>query len=562
MSTTTTDPGLLPEPSGSPRALAASVVIALVVATALAVLFGEALAWMYLDWESPEYNHGYMIPFVAVYLLWLQARELSAVRFAGSWFGIFLILLSLAVLLLGERSSVYALMQYAFIMVFWALAFAGGGVRAIRLLWVPLLYLAFMVPLPDFIAQKLTAGLQLVSSQIGVAVIRAAGISVFLEGNVIDLGNYKLQVVEACSGMRYLFPLLSFGFLCAVLFRGRLWQRVFLLVSTVPITILMNSFRIGVIGVLVNFYGIEQAEGFLHDFEGWVIFMACVGVLFAEIWIFARMEGRRFLEIFGLDLPPAGDLVALVGSLRPNRKLVGAVAVLAVAALLNQLLPRPPTLIPQRTPLGTFPMILGDFTGRDELLDPVYQNALLVSDYVIGRYQRAPDEPPVDLWVAYYDSQVKGASVHSPQSCLPGGGWRIRSFSQQAIPGVLADGGGLTVNRVEISMGDQSQLVYYWFPQRGRIITSEYLVKWFIFWDGLRTNRTDGALVRLMTYVGDDANMPEAEARLQAFVRAADPKLAFYLPGASAATRVATAEETASLRERAKTTRNPGSEPD
>lgn len=562
MSATATDPGLPSASVATPRDLAASALLVLVVAAALAALFGDALTWMYADWESPEYNHGYMIPFVAVYLLWLQARNLSAMRFAGSWLGMFLVVLSLAVLLLGERSSIYTLMQYAFIMVFWALAFAGGGAQAIRLLWVPLLYLAFMVPLPDFIAQKLTAGLQLLSSQIGVAVIRAAGISVYLEGNVIDLGSYKLQVVEACSGMRYLFPLLSFGFLCAVLFRGRPWQRLFLLVSTVPITILMNSFRIGVIGVLVNFYGIEQAEGFLHDFEGWVIFMACVGVLFFEIWIFARMEGRRFLEIFGLDVPPAGDLVALVRSLRPHRKLAGAVAVLAVAALASQLLPRPPTLIPQRTPLGTFPMILGDFTGRDQLLDPVYQNALAVSDYVIGRYQRAPDEPPVDLWVAYYDSQVKGASVHSPQSCLPGGGWRIRSFSQQDIPGVLPNGGSLSVNRVEISMGEESQLVYYWFPQRGRILTSEYLVKWFIFWDGLRTNRTDGALVRLMTYVGDDAKMPEAEARLQAFVRAADPKLAFYLPGENAATRLATEEETANLLERAKATRNPGSEPE
>ncbi len=112
--------------------------------------------------------------------------------------------------------------------------------------------------------------------------------------------------------MRYLFPLMSFGFLCAVLFRGRWWQQAILFLATIPLTILMNSFRIGVIGILVNYYGIEQAEGFLHDFEGWVIFMACVGVLFIIIWIFARMEKRPFLEIFGLDIPELGDLGQLV----------------------------------------------------------------------------------------------------------------------------------------------------------------------------------------------------------------------------------------------------------
>ena len=162
-----------------------------------------------------------------------------------------------------------------------------------------------------------------------MAVIRAAGLPVFLEGNVIDLGTYQLQVAEACSGMRYLFPLMSFGFLCAVLFRGRWWQRAILFLSTIPLTILMNSFRIGVIGILVNYYGIEQAEGFLHDFEGWVIFMACVGVLFIIIWIFARMEKRPFLEIFGLDIPElARPRRSSSGSSRPTKPILLATALL------------------------------------------------------------------------------------------------------------------------------------------------------------------------------------------------------------------------------------------
>ena len=550
----TTDSGTSPTPpdnSGDKSGMApvTLVLLAAVVAVSLAALFGEALSWMYALWEFPEYNHGYMIPFVAVYLLWLRAREISAASFQGSWLGIGIVLLALAVLFLGDRSAVYVLMQYAFILMFWALAYAAGGARAIRLMWVPLLYLAFMVPLPDFLAQKLTAGLQLVSSQIGVAVIRLARIPVFLEGNVIDLGNYKLQVAEACSGMRYLFPLLSFGFLCAVLFRGRWWQKLILLVSTVPITILMNSFRIGVIGILVNFYGIEQAEGFLHDFEGWVIFMASVGILFLEVWIFARMERRRFLEVFGLDLPPLHDLVTLVRGIRPNRTFVAAVAVLAGAAVLSQAVPPPPTLIPERSRLTNFPLTIGDYKGKESALEQIYQDALLVSDYLMARFTRGPADMPVDLWIAYYDSQVKGASVHSPQSCLPGGGWQMRDFRPHVIANVGADGGSLTVNRVEIAMGDKRMLVYYWFPQRGRQLTNEYLVKWYIFWDGLTTNRTDGSLVRLITYVNDKTDLGAADARLEEFVRLMDPKLAYYLPGANVPTRVATPEEVRALRE-------------
>lgn len=538
-------------PTGAPPAAANQPLLVFgviaVAAVALGVLFQDGFADMLHRWQAPEYNHAYMIPFVALYLLWLRGRELQSLRLTGSWFGVILLVISLALMVLGERSAVLTIVQYAFLLALWALVIAASGSRGLRLLWVPLLYLAFMVPLPGFIENRMTASLQLISSEIGVAVIRAAGLTVYLEGNVIDLGNYQLQVAEACSGMRYLFPLVSFGYLCAVLVRGRWWQRGLLLIATVPITILMNSFRIGVIGILVNFYGIEQAEGFLHDFEGWVVFMASVAVLFTIIWIFARMEGRPFLEFFGLDVPPAEDFTRLFKVLRPNAQIYTAAGVLVAAALVSQLVTRPPTLVPDRAELAAFPMRLGDFEGREALVEDIYLDVLKTSDHLMGRYTRPADPMPVDLWIAYYDSQVKGASVHSPQSCLPGGGWNIESFEQVEIPDVLADGGGLRVNRVEIGMGEERQLVYYWFAQRGRTVTNEFMVKWLIFWDGLRLNRTDGALVRLSTFVGDKSRMAEADDRLQAFLRAADPKLTYHLPGANATLREASVSELSRL---------------
>ena len=147
------------------------------------------------------------------------------------------------------------------------------------MIWAPLLFLLFMIPLPNFLYNNLSAQLQLLSSELGVAVIRLFDIGVYLEGNVIDLGTYKLQVVEACSGLRYLFPLTSLAFLMAYLFKAAAWKRIVIFLSSIPITLLINSFRIGVIGVLVEYWGPGQAEGFLHDFEGWVVFMSSLGVL-------------------------------------------------------------------------------------------------------------------------------------------------------------------------------------------------------------------------------------------------------------------------------------------
>ena len=96
---------------------------------------------------------------------------------------------------------------------------------------------------------------------------------VYLEGNVIDLGVTMLQVAEACSGLRYLFPIMSFTYVFAVLYRGPLWQKLVLLALAVPVAVMMNAVRIGIIGILVDRYGVAQAEGFLHVFEGWVVFL-------------------------------------------------------------------------------------------------------------------------------------------------------------------------------------------------------------------------------------------------------------------------------------------------
>ncbi|CAN0598622.1 unnamed protein product, partial [Laminaria digitata] len=161
------------------------------------------------------------------------------------------------------------------------------------------------------------------------------GVPVYLEGNVIDLGVYKLQVAEACSGLRYLFPILSFSYLFAILYRGPIWHKAVLLLAAAPLTVLMNSFRIGVIGVLVNSYGIEQAEGFLHYFEGWVIFGACIAILFLMAVALQRLTSypKPLSEAIDLDTSGFGAIAGRIMSIRASRGLMaGALLTLAVSA--------------------------------------------------------------------------------------------------------------------------------------------------------------------------------------------------------------------------------------
>lgn len=500
----------------------------------LFVVFWDGLALMAKWWEREEYSHGYMIPLVAAFLVYQRINELPAAVERGAWFGVGALLVGLAGYFLGELSAIYTIIQYAFLLSLFALVLSFLGWGGARVLWVALVYLIFMIPLPNFIYNNLSSELQLWSSEIGVAVIRWFGISVYLEGNVIDLGNYKLQVVEACSGLRYLFPLMSFGFLVAYLYRGPFWQRAVLFLSTIPITVLMNSFRIGVIGVTVDRWGIEMAEGFLHDFEGWVVFMACLGVLLLEVAVFhfASRQRTSLWDRIQLDVP---RLQVGLGDFRfswsRQRPLLVSLAILLIATPFLVQLNEREEYPPVRPGFDTFPLFHNGWIGREGSIEDEILDALQLSDYIKADYTLNRAGMPVNFYVAWYASQRKGTSIHSPRSCIPGGGWQISSLSQREVEGIAhASGQPLTVNRVVIRKGDVAQLVYYWFDGRQRNITNEYAAKWYIFWDSMTQSRTDGALVRVVTPVPDPQLMDEADQRLQAFLTDFYPQLGSYIP--------------------------------
>ncbi len=477
---------------------------------------------------SEEYSYGYLIPVISLFLAWQRKNELAAITFTPSWSGVGIVVIGLVMLIMGMQSTIFMVVHYSLVVTIFGLVLAVTGWRGMRILWVAVFFLIFMIPLPVFLYRSLSEFLQLVSSELGVAVIRLFGISVYLEGNVIDLGIYKLQVAEACNGLRYLFPLLSFGFLCAYLFRAPFWQRAVVFLSTIPITVLMNSFRIGVIGVLVNSYGIEQAEGFLHDFEGWFIFMACLGVLFAEMWLLTwlRKDRPEFSEVFGVDLP--GPAPARAAAFKVSAPFVSSLVLLALAAGISYVLGQRAPVVPERKTLVEFPDTLGEWKGRRDALATVYLDALKLDDYIISDYH-GPDGQWVNFYVAWYNDQAAGSAAHSPRSCIPGGGWQIKTITRRTLEDVYP-GRPLVVNRVQIQKGEHRQLVYYWFQEQGRLLASEYWVKWYLFWDSLTMNRSDGALVRLTTALGPGEDWADGDRRLLGFSRELRGRLGAFLP--------------------------------
>jgi len=248
------------------------------------VLFRDAIGDLFYRWGlQEELSHSYFIPVISAWLIWENRdrvkRSIGAPSLSGMGIGV----IALSLFLLGRVLESFMFQQIALVIAIAAGVAAFGGRSLLRATAAPIAFLLFAVPPPFMLINILSWEFQEVSSILGVAMLQGIGVPVFLSGNIIDLGEYKLQVAEACSGLRYLFPFLSLGVMAAYIARVPLWQKALIVISTVPITILMNSFRIAVTGWLVQNFGTSHAEGALHFFEGWVVFLMCLAALLGVV---------------------------------------------------------------------------------------------------------------------------------------------------------------------------------------------------------------------------------------------------------------------------------------
>lgn len=509
-------------------AIRISILICLAVLVAVAA-FRVGLWELVTRWsKQEEYSHGFLIPIVVGWMLWARRDALLASIGQPSWVGPLLILLATFMLIIGEFSSFFLLPQLGFIIVLMGIILSFGGFSLLRVAFLPIAFLGFAIPLPYLIDAELSWRLQLISSELGVFFIRLFGVPVYLTGNVIDLGNYKLQVVEACSGLRYLYPLLSLGFLAAYFFQAPLWQRAVVLLSAIPITIVMNSFRIAVVGLLVNHWGTEQAEGLLHFFEGWVIFLACAAIMAGEIWVLTWLSGKKVFQVFHPPHVAPRTPQASQGLAASAVPLVVCVLVLGMAGAASAAIANRQEIVPERQRFVSFPAEVGPWRGRVSLLEPQVEHGLGLDDYILSDYSNAKSGV-INFYVAYYASQRRGASPHSPMVCIPGDGWQITKFDRTNYHS-NALGLTLPLNRVIIARDRDRMLVYYWFVQRGRNVANEYWSKWYLFVDAITRNRTDGALVRLVTPLQPGESEFAADNRLGSFIEELEPHLRAYLP--------------------------------
>ena len=246
------------------------------------VVYLPVLTSLVQQWASDDnYSHGFLVAPFAVYFAWLRRRDLAALPVRGHWTGLVIVLGSLAVLLAGRLGAELFLARISLIGLVAGTVLFLYGTRHFRVLAFPIAFLLLMVPLPAVVFNQIAFPLQLLASRAGEGVLAASGIPVLREGNILVLPTTTLEVVEACSGIRSLVSLLTLAIILGKMTEPRVWARVVLAVLALPVAIAANAARVAGTGLTAEWISPQAAEGFFHEFSGWVMFVVAFALLLA-----------------------------------------------------------------------------------------------------------------------------------------------------------------------------------------------------------------------------------------------------------------------------------------
>jgi exosortase len=284
----------VPEPiTGRPTArLASWYTVALLMVGVW--LYGPVLIRLTRQWWSdPNFSHGFFVPIFSAFVVWQNRSRLRAVESKPSIWGLPVIVISLAMLLIGTFGAELFLSRVSLILLIGGSVVFFVGWAMLRAVVFPLCFLILMVPIPAIVFSQITLPLQILASKLAAGTLPICGVPVLREGNIINLPAMPLEVAQACSGIRSLMSLMTLAIMYGYLVESRVWVRVVLAVASIPIAVAANGLRIVGTGLIVQYWDPEKAEGFFHLFSGWLVFVVSLLMLFALHRSFLLLQSKR-----------------------------------------------------------------------------------------------------------------------------------------------------------------------------------------------------------------------------------------------------------------------------
>ena len=453
-------------------------------AAAIMMLWGPVLQSMFhVWWTDPGASHGLLVPPLAAYLIWIRRDITRAQPASIDARGLLLIAGAGLVLFAGKLGAELFFERVSFVALLAGMFWTFWGLQRLRTLRLPLLLLVTMIPLPTLVYAAVSARLQLLASWIAANIAERLGVSVFVEGNIIQLATVSLGVAEACSGLRSLSSLVIAALLIAVLRLSRLGMRVVLVLCAVPIAIACNVLRIAGTAILADHHP-ELAMGFYHAFSGWLVFVAGTALTVVCAQLLRRLSDSspavpvgkpEPAEKWGLDYRwPAGISLTLL-------------SVACAAVWYSEGIAR----CSPAMPIESLDRSIGGWTAvRYEALTQDDLDVLKPTAYLLRDYRRKDAE--LELLIVFFAHQEAGETWHSPRLCLPGDGWEITDSAAVEL------GPQTRINNVRVRKSGKNYRMLYWYQSQDQVFTNEYLGKILLVRNAILSGNTSGSMVRII----------------------------------------------------------------
>lgn len=245
---------------------------------ALISLFGglyyQIILSMGNDWYTDsDYSHGFLIPFISVYIIWTNREKITTIRTKPDNLGLLVLCTGLSLYILGVTGAEFFTMRFSMIPIILGIVYYLCGREMVKSILVPVGFLVFMIPIPEIVYNVIAFPLKLLAANIATNIIQIINIPVVRDGNVIHLKDLTLEVADACSGIRSLMSMIALGVAYSYIFQKGVLKRVILVLTIVPITIITNVARVTGTGILSHYVGPAAASGFFHEFAGIAVFL-------------------------------------------------------------------------------------------------------------------------------------------------------------------------------------------------------------------------------------------------------------------------------------------------
>lgn len=488
------------------------------------LLYGPLIPGLVSEWyESLTFSYGFLVPFIAGYLLWQRRAELKSIRHCPTVHGAYLLLFAVVVGLLGRAVGDSFTMRASMILALWSSIYLLLGRNFFKAVLFPLSYLGLMIPVPYVLTKEFVYHLRFFDATLAANALQMLGIPVYREAYFLHLPNITLEVADMCSGIASVFALFALGIFYVYFLPIAVHWKIGLVLATFPIAFVANLFRIVVVSALTYFIGPVALEMFFHRFSGTVTFLLALILLVLLGELLRKKYPEHSARNVSSEPYEVGDR-RKGAVIAPGPFIIGVVIFMS-ALYVSQLLETGRVFDLPGPGLVALTGRLGPFSaGQATWIDPYTDRKAHSS---VSRIYFGPEKTPIELFVGYRGAQNDGDRLYSPKLVLPER-WNFVWVRPTSMG--VGNGKWIRVNSMLTRAGTATRLVLYWYQISGRSVAGELDHRLIQVRRLILEGRSDGAVVRLATPVLDSEKIEQAEDRLKMFASYLYPELLKILP--------------------------------